>query len=352
MSEHKLENDINIITEILLQNNSKIEAIILYGSYGRGEGAFYEEDGESHTYNDYDLLIVVNKHLNNINELKEKLKNNLSIKWIDLSQTTSHGLKSFKPSIYSYDLKYGSKVIWGDKNILENIPIQSPSQITAKDIEILYFTRLYPFIGSLGQTGFSKKLAGENSRFFRYQMAKAIFAVIDSLLIRSGQYHSSYRERLKRVEKDNDNLKELGNWALSEKLTPQDIEMNTEEIRSLYTSVLKLYLEKMFEGLSCYYNKRITSTDDIRNAINFSYKTFVLKLKSIIRKKSYEKYNRGINLNLAQSYLAEAFLKEGGSQEEMLKKASKMINKIEPGLTLVENDWNDLCYKVAKLRVD
>ncbi len=358
MSEQKLKSDIDTIAAVIdtldVGEASKIRAVILYGSYGRGEGAFYEENGKTYAYNDYDLLLVVSKHLESstFDHLKGELKRKLSIKWVDLSQATVRNLQAFPPTIYSYDLKYGSTMIRGDENVLENIPVSFPEEITLKDVEILYFTRLYTFMGSLPRTGFTRKLEGEDARFFRYQMAKAVFAVIDSLLVVSGQYHPSYRERLRRISGKNAELDELGAWAMEQKLHPGGAGIEPEEIENLYVSTLKLFMETMFDGLSRLYQTSVKSTDDIKKAVMSMNGGIRMKLKGMIKRNSYQRHFRMLKLNLAQSYLAEAFFQDGKLREASLEKASELLEQVVPGSNLNADDWHGLRMKTAELRTD
>ena len=73
--------------------------IILYGGYGRNEGSWLVIDNQSpKPYNDFDILLVVNKQLNGdiIFKIKEHLKSKISIRWIDLTQIKLKKLKKLK----------------------------------------------------------------------------------------------------------------------------------------------------------------------------------------------------------------------------------------------------------------
>ena len=93
------------------------------------------------------FLLVVNKQLNNdlISEIKKHIKSCISIRWIDLSQIRLNKLKKLKNSIFNYDLKNASKVLYGNKKLQNLIPNLKPSEIPLKDIDILFKTRLLDF---------------------------------------------------------------------------------------------------------------------------------------------------------------------------------------------------------------
>ena len=114
----KLKNDLDIIVEKIKYINPI--AIILYGSYGRGEGAWYDDKfGSKLPYNDYDILIILKSLISKIElkRIKKSLHKEINIKWIDLSQKTEKNIKNLNSSIFNYDLKYASKVIYGDTKI-------------------------------------------------------------------------------------------------------------------------------------------------------------------------------------------------------------------------------------------
>ena len=85
----KLNSDIEIINNTINGVSTiAIISIILYGSYGRDEGAFYIVQNEIYTYNDYDIIIVAEELLPEIliNKIKQELKLKLNIRWIDSSK--------------------------------------------------------------------------------------------------------------------------------------------------------------------------------------------------------------------------------------------------------------------------
>ncbi len=191
---------INSHIKIIIEGLSKYkkDAVILCGGYGRGEGGWFIENGTFKPYNDYDLLLVLEKKIPNheIQILRKKLATKIGIRWVDITQKTPQELKKLRLSIYNYDLKYVSKVIGGDYSILKLIPNFDASKLPLKEGEILFFTRLWTLLGCLNEKGFQIQFNKEEARFFRSQMAKAILAVVDVLLLQRGAYHPSYRKRI------------------------------------------------------------------------------------------------------------------------------------------------------------
>ena len=356
-NQNKLNNDITIIVnEVLEITICAVKAIILYGSYGRGEGAFYsDENGNIHTYNDYDLILVVDDFIESIkiNQIAHSLEEKLDVKWIDISQKKKSKLKNLKLTIFNYDLKYGSRVIYGDKEILDNVPKFKSSKISLKEAETLYFTRLYTFIGSITENNFVIGVKDENARFFRNQMAKAILAVVDSLLLIKGEYHYSYKKRGSLIQQfypDKKDLIKMAKWALSEKLNPKDKSMKGEDTLDFYTKVLKIYKKEMFYVLSKFYGRDIISTRDIEIRRYLSIQEFILRIKTLIKSRSFNCYQKSFQIEMAQSYFVEAFLLEDKERSLFLRKSVRIVKKINPNITFDLNNWDNLRKVIADLR--
>lgn len=358
IEQKKINKDIKtIVNKVLELCNSTVIAIILYGSYGRDEGAFYaDRNGIIHTYNDYDLILIVDEYIDStiLTQIAHLLEEKLDVKWIDISQKKRSKLEKLKLTIFNYDLKYGSRVIYGDKDILDNIPKYKSNEISLKEAETLYFTRLYTFIGTVGDNNFVNGVKDENARFFRNQMAKAILAVVDCLLLVIGKYNYSYKKRvllLQQYYPEKSSLIELAKWALSEKLNPKDNSFNGQDTKNFYTKILKVYLGEIFFVLSKYHKRKINSTDDIKIARLFSLNEFVLRLKYIITTRNIFGYQRRVNIDLAQSYIAEAFLKPIDAQNLLLKKSKNIIKMLDSQICLESNNWNDIKQIIADLRL-
>jgi hypothetical protein len=350
----KLKKDFDIIIkDVLTYFSAETISIINYGSYGRFEGAFYYSKGEVFPYNDYDIMIVVSAKVENskISELKKTLNTKISIQWLDISQIGVKELSSLPISIFNYDLKYGSKVIYGNYDILDNIPAFQSSMIPLKEIETLYFTRLWTLLGSFEVDAFSNGIKGESSRFFRYQLSKAVFAIIDVLLIQNGNYHHLYKMRvikLKNLFPGDNNLNKLCEWALNEKLEPKDVMMSGLEAQSLYAKVLKLFLDEMFIGLDKFYDTPISSTSDIE--MHF-YKNFISKIKLSIGRRFRRSNYKYLQVRLIQSYIVEAFLSDGIEKKRLIEIVRNKISRIDPNYRVEKYNWDELRYLVSQIRL-
>ena len=194
--EEKLSSDLNLAIKMIC--DEMIESpisILLCGGYGRGEGSWFFQKGILRPYNDYDFAIITDNPLSTekTNQLRKKIADEVGIKWIDIDFYSLQAISCLKPSIHNYDLAFGSRVIYGDPRIKEKIKKISSEEISKSDIIILYKTRIWTFLGSWA--GDFHRLNEEEGCFFRYQMAKAVLAACDMILIKEKRYESSYINR-------------------------------------------------------------------------------------------------------------------------------------------------------------
>ena len=345
-----LSSHIKIILEEL--KAYKKDAVILCGGYGRGEGGWFIEDGTFKPYNDYDLLLVLEKKIpnNEIQILRKRLATKIGIKWVDITQKTPQELKRLRLSIYNYDLKYASKVIDGDYSILKLIPNFDASKLPLKEGEILFFTRLWALLGCLNEKGFQIECREEEARLFRSQMAKAILAVVDVLLLQKGAYHPSYRERIQRLISlypKNIEFNELSKWALKEKLIPCSNDVRPKYIKELYTKMHKEYFFHMMEFFSKYYNKKVTSVYDIERHTKYSFDHLVRRLGYFVITRSF-KGEKILGIKMAQMFIAGAY-EDGNINKELFRKGIRYMKYIDSSIS-DELSWNKARILVAKIR--
>tara|TARA_A100001388_G_scaffold252064_1_gene214309 strand:- start:1813 stop:2853 length:1041 start_codon:yes stop_codon:yes gene_type:complete len=321
------------------------EGIFLYGGYGRNEGSWLiEKDKLPKPYNDFDILLVVNKKLNNdlIIKIKKHIKSCISIRWIDLSQIRLNKLKKLKNSIFNYDLKNASKVLYGNKKLQNLIPNLKPNEIPLKDIDILFKTRLWTLVGCFVNNSF-EDVSGSKSIFFRNQMAKAVLACVDCYLILNKKYNFSYKKRVEFFLSNNEDMEnfDLINWALNEKLRPKKCSMSSSAVKKMYLRVSKFFIKYFFIGLSKYYKCTIESEKDIERIYLYQPRNFLIrKLKNII--------NRSGDFNMYMVIIQFLCVKY------LLNSNAKTLNKIKlysKKIGVHEESFEKIRVKVSNLRI-
>jgi len=332
-----------------------LEAVILYGGYGRKEGSWIiEQDGNCRPYNDYDILLVVREKIpiKVIDSMRKSLAEKIGISWVDIGQKTPAELKKLKPSIYNYDLKHASKVIQGDPNILNCIAEMDAVTIPLKEGEILFFFFFWTLLGSLDNKGLSVDRKDEESRFFRNQMAKAVLAVVDVLLLQKGAYHPSYRERVKRLRElypKKSELCELSEWALEEKLCPKAPYMKAQDIQRLYRKVHCYFINEMYHLLSKYYKRKVRGPRDIEVHLKFSPFNIIKRIGWLVSRRNMT-WERKIAVNLAQSYITSAYI-EKQIDEKFLQRGIRHIKYLDASFP-EDSSWDEARVKIAQLRME
>lgn len=338
-----LRGHLEIVVRACINRVPTASAIVLYGSYGRGEGAWYAEaDGKPRPYNDYDFCIVGPEKLppQELAALRREIEKATGLRWIDVTQLSPVELRVLPPLIRNYDLKYAARVVYGDARVLDLIPAIDSAALTSKDVEILYFTRLYTLLGSLGAAGVDAPLAGDASRFFRNQMAKAILAVVDVLLLARRAYDASYHRRVARVAElysDKSGVISLSRWALAEKLEPRAPDMSASEVRDLYSRVHRIYVDEMYDALSRHFRQRILGAQDIERIMKRSPARVMkrLLLRALQRSRQVD---RELDIVLAQSYLVDAW-RPAGADSAKLASAVQLLRRADPGVP-ADSDWD------------
>ncbi len=349
-----LSRDIETIKKISLEilDKEDIISISLYGGYGRGEGSWVVEeiDGQIKVkpYNDYDIALVVKKKfsLQKLRQLESELLNCLDVKWIDLCQYTVSNLKFFNTTIKNYDFKYASKRIYGEMDVLAYIPSMDVKSISLKDVETLYITRLWTLVGSFPKKGLIK-MSKDEEMFFRNQMAKAILAVVDSVLVLNKEYDASYKKRVQKLVNfsRDDELLELAEWALDEKLFPKSEGMDEGEIKNLYSKVNKLFFRYFYLSLSKYYKKTIRTPEDIDKFIIYNPIDLVKrKIKKVVFNDNRAELH--MHLSILQGYIAYYYFDMTGDRIQNIRSI------MEREFTYTSSDIDDIRMKVANLRTD
>jgi hypothetical protein len=353
MPNSKFEEDKALLIEACSSIVANVDAVIMYGGYGRGEGAWINSEGKEIPYNDYDILVISDSLVERaqLSQLRKNLAKRIGISWVDISIMKKNKLKKLKHSIFNFDLKNGSEVIYGDKDIKSIIPKFEASKIPLKDIRILFFTRLFTLIGAIKlyniKNGFDN---GQDVMFFKNQLAKAILACVDCLLILKGQYNSSYKIRVKTVVKIYSFTREeeeLFLWALNEKLKPSSEGMNEEDTSRLYRRVEKIYRETMLNGLSQLYNHKITNSELLVSKYKQEFSIRLRKFYYKLRGSNYFDRVLAADIIQAQFLFCNIF---SDSYDKKLLNSLFDEQSIEVNLPL-EDRFELLRLKIVKMRL-
>lgn len=173
------------------------EAIILVGSFARGEEVVCQNNGKIIFLSDIEFWTVVKpeefkngKHrLNSIRRELEKyiFSNGYDVK-VSLGFTTRNHLKRLKPYIFTVETKQFGKVLWGDKRILDYIPDYTEKDIDPLDGFILLNNRIVEQLILLDKIQQRKTI-------YQYDLNKGYIQIVNSILAFQNRYRSLYPQK-------------------------------------------------------------------------------------------------------------------------------------------------------------
>jgi hypothetical protein len=193
--------------------SAHLEALVLAGGYGRGEGGVLKLAGGDRPYNDLEfyvftrgnVLLSEHRYRKPLHELGDRLSPNAGLH-VEFKIYSRDKLRESPVSMFTYDLVCGNRFIFGNRDLLQGCEHHlRADQIPMHEATRLLFNRCS---GLLLATDYLRheSLTVDQLDFVARNQAKARLAFGDAVLTVSGQYHWSCRER-------HDRLKQL---ALSE----------------------------------------------------------------------------------------------------------------------------------------
>ncbi|ARN55853.1 hypothetical protein [Sedimentisphaera salicampi] len=268
-------------------------AVVLAGGYGRQEGGVFFEDGEEKLYNDYDMFVVIkdgakaSDYQEKLNALSPSLEEQCGIE-VDFGPLkTVSQMKRAPFTLFNYELKYGHKIIWGNKNALDIMPEYEGSRISLMEAAKLLLNR------GAGLTLASERLKEgrldkEKDEFITRNIYKALMAQGDSLIMAEGQYHYSYLKRLEifnglqqNPETAQFGLAELYADSMEYKFRPKRNIFSKKQLEELLEKTVDLHLQ-----IYCYTMSRLYQTDNNFEAVLYSIKNKQMQncsLKQILK---------------------------------------------------------------------
>ena len=183
------------------------KSIILKGSFGREEATVTKDnEGTLNFLSDYEVEVISLSYL--LSRILPIKKEEISLNVANESnleinlggiKLSAYSLfppfyKSLKPTIANYDLKYGSKMIYG-RNYLERIPDFKPEDIPLWEGIRLMFNRMAEALQHFSIDYLGKYPSEEEERKLFFWINKIILAYQDALLISAKKYHYSYKIR-------------------------------------------------------------------------------------------------------------------------------------------------------------
>ena len=324
--DENIRRDISIIESTLKKILIDIEAVYLVGGFGRGEGSVLLFNSKVIMINDYDIVVLTNikPSLNLIEKILKIIKNKITIKQIDITYYSLSDFKNLNKTVYNYDLKYFSKIIYEKKQYLNLIPtIKKNFHLSEAQLPLEVY--LSALLLSFPEKGNFKKNSKEDIFWIYHQISKSIIGWSMYDLIKKGCYEASYVERIKvinkiYVDKHNQHKLTLATKAINFKLKPYfDIK---EDLKILWYDNAEIHLDMIKKE---FFNINLLN-------INIPYVLFKYKLKNILKfiygylfnKQNYKEYS---NLFLSKLFFLMS-LQKAGINKKYFNKSLHYLKKI------------------------
>ncbi|HLX69139.1 MAG TPA: hypothetical protein VKV04_05875, partial [Verrucomicrobiae bacterium] len=233
----------------------KLEALVLGGGYGRGQGGVLKTPAGDAPYNDLEFYVFLrgNRVLNErkfavaLNQLGERLSPEAGLH-VEFKIDSLARLRQSPVSMFSYDLVCGHRVVFGDEHAFDGCEHHRDAQkIPLAEATRLLFNRC---TGLLLAKEYLRKsaLSVDEADFVGRNIAKAQLGIGDAVLAAVGKYHWSVLERRRALEE----LAPLDGFiwlpevkhhhaaGVQFKLHPQQIAMPLDAFQAEHEAVSKL----------------------------------------------------------------------------------------------------------------
>jgi len=230
---------------------------VLLGGYGRGEGTpFIKPDGSQAPFNDYDLVVVVDKLNHTVRKkfraMEKELTTELGLP-VDLCPYRKAALPRCEFSLLNYEMKHGHKIVWGDENILAALPDYPHDAIPLAEGSRLLLNRGKLLLDIKQRLATPEPLSEkERIRFIKF-IHKALLAFGDCALLAADQYDISYAVKNERIQnilngpnhnfiiEGYSNAIELKAWGDFQAEEPFDIEAEFQTVRDVFLRFFPWY---------------------------------------------------------------------------------------------------------------
>lgn len=185
----------------------KLQAVLLGGGYGRGEGGVLRSSEGDVPYNDLEFYVFLRGNAvlaerqfrHALHELGERLTPEAGLE-VEFKVLTAPKLRRSPPSMFYYDLVCGHRLVLGSASVLEGCEHhRNAAAIPMHEATRLLFNRCSGLLFSMDRLAKPRFDAGD-ADFVGRNLAKAQLAFGDVLLTARGLYHWSCRERQRRLE--------------------------------------------------------------------------------------------------------------------------------------------------------
>ena len=197
-------------------------SIILFGGFGKGEGSAEIKKGKIVALNDFDFYVITKEKVPA--EFSDLLTEKASVAigaggldyvehpdekydpkkffHADIRCISIGELPKLRRTQRTFELKYSSQVIWGDKNVLDRIKGIGEGDLPVPEGIRPMFNKFDTLLLCMDERKLSGKMDPDDKRLMIFYSMKAYLTCAEALLILSGNFKPTYTKRaaeLKRV---------------------------------------------------------------------------------------------------------------------------------------------------------
>ena len=223
-----------------------LEALVLAGGYGRGEGGVELRDGSEAPHNNLDFVLIARRgapaeHLRRVGPPLRRVGHAHGIR-IDLACFTARRLRHAEPLVFWVDMKHGHKTVLGNPEFVPSLGHLAVSRIRPWDARNLLTNRgTLLVINDLLLE--NTVLLPDDRRLLVKHLVKAVIGAGDATLFFLGDYDPSYAERQRRMRRHDDvpvRLRALYDECIAFRFRPAYADWGSRDLRTLSVEVKRL----------------------------------------------------------------------------------------------------------------
>lgn len=183
-----------------------LDALVLGGGYGRGQGGVLKTESGDAPYNDLEFYVFIRgnhcvnaaRYRQDFQQLESMLSPEAGLH-VEFKIDSLQKLRRSPVSIFSYDLVSGHQIVFGNQSVFARCEFHSDAtRIPASEATRLLLNRCSGLLLAR-ELLLKKSLTPQESDFVGRNFAKAQLALGDALLAAEGKYHRDCLERAGRL---------------------------------------------------------------------------------------------------------------------------------------------------------
>jgi hypothetical protein len=175
-----------------------LRAIVLTGSLARDEATFVEEGSSWRLLGDADFFLVFPSRSrlpsqleidSASREIEDALRKRALVGSVGLAPVDIRYLRGLPNHISPYELRTCGQVLWGERDVLSQVPEFEPAQLSLEDAWRLLANRIIELLEAVASAG------NVDAPQVQYRVVKLFLDMATSYLVFAGRYCPTYRGR-------------------------------------------------------------------------------------------------------------------------------------------------------------